>query len=69
MAKDGAAAANTGAEGTPGALGAPPKDPSVTQAAWRDVPRTVARALGLVTGTSPAAMAMLGALTLVAGAL
>ncbi len=36
---------------------------------WRDVPRTVGRALGLVTGTSPAAMAALGALTLVAGAL
>lgn len=69
MAKDGAAAASAGAEGTAGGPGAPPRDPAVTQAAWRDVPRTVGRALGLVTGTSPAAMATLGALTLVAGAL
>lgn len=36
-------------------------------AAWRDVPRTVGRALRLVADTSPAATAALAALTLVAG--
>jgi ATP-binding cassette subfamily B protein len=39
------------------------------KADWRDVPRTVVRALQLVRGTSPAAMGVLAILTLIAGIL
>ncbi|MDP2304923.1 MAG: ABC transporter ATP-binding protein [Pseudomonadota bacterium] len=38
-------------------------------AAWKSVPRTVARALGLVAGTSPGATVILAVLTLIAGVL
>ncbi|MES2639413.1 MAG: ABC transporter ATP-binding protein [Myxococcota bacterium] len=38
-------------------------------AAWKSVPRTVARALGLVAGTSPGATLTLALLTLIAGVL
>ncbi len=38
-------------------------------AAWKSVPRTVARALGLVAGTSPGATVTLAVLTLIAGVL
>lgn len=66
MAKEGSALSGPPHGGSRGGAGAPP-GPSA--AAWKDVPRTVGRALALVTGTSPGAMVTLGALTLVAGTL
>lgn len=54
------------ATSTPAGGDAPPRPDG---GAWRSVPRTVARALGLVAGTSPGSTVALAVLTLVAGVL
>lgn len=63
------AGAPTGARPGPGAAPGKEGEGKLDLASLRDVPRTIGRALGLVTGTSPTAMGALAALTVVAGVL